>query len=154
MKFLKTQLLAAGVAAAWSAAAWTAQDVGQDLGLPPKVAATLRGIDAERIRAQVRFLADDLLEGRGTGTRGGDIAASYIATQFALDGLKPAGDNGGYLQKVQFTGVQTLPSSSVSVQPEHGNPIDLKLARTMSRAIKLKWAASTSMRPSSSWATA
>ena len=48
----------------------------------------MRGIDAERIRAHVRFLADDLLEGRGTGTRGGDIAAKYIAAQFALGWLE------------------------------------------------------------------
>ena len=54
--------------------------------------AAFQKIDAERIRAHVRFLSHDLLEGRGTGQRGGDIAAEYIATQFALDGLKPAGD--------------------------------------------------------------
>src|SRR5271155_3623105 len=68
--------------------------------LPAGVSAAMQGIEARRIAAHVRFLADDLLEGRGTGTRGGDIAAKYIATQFALDGLKPAGDNGGYLQRV------------------------------------------------------
>jgi Zn-dependent M28 family amino/carboxypeptidase len=87
----------------------------------------MRGIDAERIRAHVRFLSDDLLEGRGTGTRGGDIAAKYIATQFALDGLKPAGDDGGYLQKVEFTGVQTLPGTTASLQPAHGKALDLRL---------------------------
>jgi Zn-dependent M28 family amino/carboxypeptidase len=75
----------------------------------------------------VRFLSDDLLEGRGTGVRGGDIAAKYIAAQFALDGLKPAGDDGGYLQKVEFTGVHTLPATKVSLQPEHGKPLDLTL---------------------------
>jgi len=37
-------------------------------------------IDPEKIRAHVKFLASDLLEGRGTGQRGGDIAAEYIAT--------------------------------------------------------------------------
>jgi Zn-dependent M28 family amino/carboxypeptidase len=107
--------------------AWAAQDVAADLELPASVAAEMRGIDAEHIRAHVRFLADDLLEGRGTGTRGGDIAAKYIAAQFALDGLKPAGDDGGYLQRVDFTGVQTLPATTFSLQPEHGNPLDLKL---------------------------
>jgi Zn-dependent M28 family amino/carboxypeptidase len=87
----------------------------------------LQGIDAERIRAHVRFLADDLLEGRGTGARGGDIAANYIATQFALDALEPAGDNGGYLQKVRFTGVHTLPATRASLQPTHGPGIELNL---------------------------
>jgi Zn-dependent M28 family amino/carboxypeptidase len=95
--------------------------------LPAGAAAAMRGIDAQRIRAHVRFLADDLLEGRGTGTRGGDVAAKYIATQFALDGLKPAGDAGGYLQKVEFTGVHTLAATTASVQPATGAPIELKL---------------------------
>jgi len=61
-------------------------------------------VSADRIRAHVRFLSHDLLEGRGTGQRGGDIAAEYIATQFALYGLKPAGDNGTYMQKVPMSG--------------------------------------------------
>jgi hypothetical protein len=54
------------------------------------------GIDPEKIRAHVRFLSSDLLEGRGPGKRGGQLAAEYIATQFALSGAKPAGENGTY----------------------------------------------------------
>jgi Zn-dependent M28 family amino/carboxypeptidase len=126
MQSLRKWALALGAAGLVSGA-WAAQDVAAELKLPANVAAAMRGIDAEHIRAHVRFLADDLLEGRGTGARGGDIAAKYIATQFALDGLKPAGDDGSYLQKVEFTGVQTLPATTFSFQPEHGNPIDLKL---------------------------
>src|SRR5205807_6534339 len=57
-------------------------------------------IDPEKIRAHVRFLADDLLEGRYPGLRGGDLAVQYVATQFALYGLAPAGDNGTYLQHI------------------------------------------------------
>jgi Zn-dependent M28 family amino/carboxypeptidase len=53
----------------------------------------------------VRFLAHDLLEGRGTGQRGGDVAAEYLATQFALYGLKPAGEHGTYMQKVPMVGI-------------------------------------------------
>ncbi|HEY1312348.1 MAG TPA: M28 family peptidase [Steroidobacteraceae bacterium] len=117
-----------GPALAFMSAVWAAPDPATELGLPAKVAASLHGIDAEHIRAHVRFLADDLLEGRGTGARGGDIAANYIATQFALDGLKPAGDQGGYLQNVRFTGVHTLPASSASLQPAQGKALDLKLA--------------------------
>jgi Zn-dependent M28 family amino/carboxypeptidase len=126
--------LAAGLAlGAWAAGAraapgaGAAPDAAAELGLPANVAAAMRGIDAEHIRAHVRFLADDLLEGRGTGARGGDIAAKYIATQFALDGLKPAGDDGGYLQKVEFTGAHTLPATASSLQPQHGKAVDLKL---------------------------
>ena len=97
------------------------------LGFPPDVQAAVASIDPERIRAHVKFLADDLLEGRGTGTRGGDIAARYIASQFELYGLQPAGDDGSYLQRVDFQGVQTLPTTSASLAPAQGAPVDLKL---------------------------
>ena len=55
---------------------------------------------AGRIEADVRFLADDLLEGREAGTRGYDLAASYVAAQYRLLGLDPAGDDGSYFQRV------------------------------------------------------
>ena len=95
--------------------------------LPASAFAAMQTIDPERIRAHVRFLADDLLEGRGTGQRGGDIAAEYIATQFALYGLKPAGDNGTYLQKVPMVGVTTLPESTFTIVANSGQPMNLKL---------------------------
>ncbi len=86
----------------------------------------MNGIDAENIRAHVKFLADDLLEGRGTGQRGGDLAAAYMATQFALYGLQPAGDEGTYLQHVPLVGVTTLPQSTFELVPGKGQPISLK----------------------------
>ena len=55
--------------------------------LPGAAFTAMQKIDPERIRAHVRFLSHDLLEGRGTGQRGGDIAAEFIATEFALYGL-------------------------------------------------------------------
>ena len=102
-------------------------DAAARLGFAPDVQAAMASIDPERIRAHVKFLADDLLEGRGTGTRGGDIAARYIASQFELYGLKPAGDDGGYLQRVDFQGVQTLPATSASLVPAQGAAIGLQL---------------------------
>jgi hypothetical protein len=57
-------------------------------------------IRPEAIRGDMRFLSDDLLEGRGTGTRGYELAAEFMATQFETVGLKPAGDNGTYFQNV------------------------------------------------------
>src|SRR4051812_18286813 len=54
----------------------------------------------ERFRAHVAFLADDLLEGRDTGSRGHEIAARYVASQFDSFGLKPGGENGGWFQQV------------------------------------------------------
>lgn len=82
--------------------------------------------DAEKIRAHVKFLASDLLEGRGTGQRGGDIAAEYIATQFSLYGLKPAGDNGTYFQDVPMVGVKTSPEASFQLVPSNGVALNLK----------------------------
>jgi Zn-dependent M28 family amino/carboxypeptidase len=123
-------LSTAGMAAPTDAASTLSTQAAQaalQLGLPDAVRQSILSIDPDRIRAHVRFLADDLFEGRGTGARGGDIAARYIATQFALDGLQPAGDEGGYLQHVRFTGVHTLPATQVSLQPLHGEPINLKL---------------------------
>jgi Zn-dependent M28 family amino/carboxypeptidase len=89
-------------------------------------AASSSQINPENIRAHVKFLSSDLLEGRGTGQRGGDIAAEYIATQFALDGLQPAGDNGTYFQDVPMTGVKTLPETTFKLAPANGTTVVLK----------------------------
>ena len=83
-------------------------------------------LSAERIRAHVKFLSSDLLEGRGTGQRGGDVAAEYIAAQFALDGLAPAGDDGTYFQNVPMVGVRTMPETSFKLVPKKGEPTTLK----------------------------
>ena len=79
-------------------------------------AAQVSDISGERIRAHVKFLSSDLLEGRGVGTRGGKLATDYIATEFALEGLKPAGDNGTYFQRVPLMGVTTGPGASVTAE--------------------------------------
>ncbi|HXM95179.1 MAG TPA: M28 family peptidase [Candidatus Dormibacteraeota bacterium] len=86
---------------------------------------TMESIDAEKIRAHVKFLSSDLLEGRGTGQRGGDIAAEYIATQFALYGLKPAGDHGTFFQDVPMVGVKTLPATSMKLVATNGRAMEL-----------------------------
>jgi Zn-dependent M28 family amino/carboxypeptidase len=83
-------------------------------------------INPENIRQQVRFLSHDLLEGRGTGQRGGDLAAEYIGTQFALYGLKPAGDNGTYMQKVPMVGITPEAPTTFSLVPTQGQALDLK----------------------------
>ena len=53
-----------------------------------------------RFRAHVEFLSDDLLEGRDTGSRGYDVAARYVASQFEAFGLTPGGEKGGWYQSV------------------------------------------------------
>ncbi len=72
------------------------------------------------IRANVQFLASDLLEGRGTGSRGELIASNYIATQFKLLGLEPGGDNGSYFQKVSLVGITTYPDREMVIKGEKG----------------------------------
>jgi Zn-dependent M28 family amino/carboxypeptidase len=95
--------------------------------LPGAAFAALETITPDHIRWHVRYLSHDLLEGRGTGQRGGDIAAEYIATQFAEFGLKPAGDHGTYMQKVPLVGITTLPETQFSVVPKQGDAMNLKL---------------------------
>jgi Zn-dependent M28 family amino/carboxypeptidase len=73
---------------------------------PPRTdPAAERLITADSIRAHVRFLASDLLEGRGPATRGDALAEGYIAAQFESLGLRPAGTE-GYLQPFEVVGVQ------------------------------------------------
>lgn len=57
---------------------------------------------AQRVRADVEFLAGDLLEGRDTGSRGYAIGAAYVAAQMRAIGLKPGGPNGSWYQQVPF----------------------------------------------------
>ena len=76
--------------------------------VPAEARQAAASISPEKISAHVRFLSDDLLEGRGPGLRGAEIAAQYIATQFMLSGLKPAGENGSYFQKVPLIAVHTI----------------------------------------------
>jgi Zn-dependent M28 family amino/carboxypeptidase len=72
-----------------------------------------RNIDPEVIRAHLDFLADDALEGRRPGTRGAELAAKYIAAQFARLGLEPAGDSGTYYHHVPI--ITLTPSPSLRV---------------------------------------
>src|SRR5579871_4187127 len=95
-------------------------------GLPPAARAAADSIDPSKISAHVRFLSLDLLEGRGPGTRGAELAAQYIATQFALAGLKPAGDNGTYFQPVPLFAVHTdEDKTKFAFVPAQGAPMDL-----------------------------
>src|SRR5277367_264023 len=70
-------------------------------------------ISTARIRADVKYLSSDQLEGRGVGQRGGDLATEYIADQFAKAGAKPAGDMGTYFQKVPLVGIDPQPQTQL-----------------------------------------
>ncbi|HEX8170875.1 MAG TPA: M28 family metallopeptidase [Thermoanaerobaculia bacterium] len=80
---------------------------------------------AEPIRAHMTFLASDLLEGRGTATRGHEIAASYVASQFEAAGLEP-GANGSWYQRVPFLQTTGDPSSTVTITRRGAAPVVLR----------------------------
>ncbi len=95
------------------------------LALAAACTGQMPNVSADRIRADVKFLSSDLLEGRGVGTRGGQLATEFIANQFAIAGAKPAGDNGTYYQKVPLVGVETQPDSELAAVA-NGRTVPLK----------------------------
>ena len=77
-------------------------------------------LNEQAIRAHIKFLSDDLLEGRGTGARGGEIAANYIAAQMEALGLKGAGANGSFFQPVSLVGVKADPNTKLTISGRNG----------------------------------
>ena len=89
----------------------------------------------ERFKSHVEFLADDLLEGRETGTRGYDIAARYVASQFEAFGLEPGGVDGSWFQPVTMQrtargagGSLTLSGPAGEKQFAHGDNVLLGIS--------------------------
>ena len=103
--------------------------VPQVSGVPAAAQQAAQHIDPEKIRAAVKYLADDKLEGRGPGTEGDHLAAKYLSDQFAAYGLTPAGDDGSWYQKVPLYAVHTVADkSSFQLVPKSGEPLTLKYA--------------------------
>ena len=73
-----------------------------------------RPVDGQVMQAHLEFLANDLLEGRKPGTRGGELAALYLQTQFERLHLEPAGDSGTYYHKVPIISLTPSPNLTVS----------------------------------------
>lgn len=86
----------------------------------------LPGLSGERMRADVKYLASDALEGRGVGTKGEKLATAYLASRLEAAGAKPAGDKGTYFQRVPLIGSTTTPSASLRVAPQSGPPFALQ----------------------------
>lgn len=81
-------------------------------------------VSPRSMRAHMKFLASDLLEGREAGTRGFDVAAEYVVAQFMAVGLEPAGDGGSWLQKVEARTAMIDPAGcSITVD---GRPLVLQ----------------------------
>jgi len=83
--------------------------------------AAARAVRPGALRSHLEFLASDALEGRGTGARGGRLAARYVAAQFERLGLEPAGDSGTYFQSIP---VQARSFSS-TLGPAGGPPLEV-----------------------------
>jgi len=95
--------------------------------VPADVQSAMDHFSTAALRANMRFLADDLLEGRGTGTRGQEIAAHYVAAQFEAFGLEPAGaTRGSYFQPVPFREVSTDPQGCEASITRNGKTTRLK----------------------------
>ena len=88
--------------------------------------AAMKAVRPQGIRAHMRFLSDDLLEGRGTGTRGYQIAASYVASEMEAMGLEPAGVNGTWFQPVKFRGAKLVGDQSSLTLAREGKEQPLK----------------------------
>jgi hypothetical protein len=80
--------------------------------IPADARAAMDGFSKTVFRADMGFLADDLLEGRGTGTRGQALAARYVAARFEACGLAPGGAGGTFLQEVPLREVTIDPEAS------------------------------------------
>src|SRR5919106_4462164 len=80
---------------------------------PGPAGPALDEIRGEHIAAHLRFLSDDLFEGRAPSTRGGQLAAQYLATQLQQLGYEPAGENGTFFRDVPVVESIVDPSFSL-----------------------------------------
>jgi Zn-dependent M28 family amino/carboxypeptidase len=83
-------------------------------------------VSAEVMRAHEEFLADDALEGRAPGTRGGLIAAKYVAAQFERLGLAAAGDSGTYYHDVPVISLTPNPQASIVATAGGETPLEFR----------------------------
>src|SRR4029078_8522651 len=79
------------------------------------------GINEATLKGHIRFLADDMLEGRGTGARGGELAAKYIAAQLEALGATAAGADGRLFQPVSLVGVKADPNTTLTISGASGS---------------------------------
>lgn len=109
-KLLGTALLFATLFAQTDAIAQkaSAKTGAKQAAISPIDQATMSRVSADSMRGHLTFLASDLLEGRGTPSRGLDLAAEYIAAQFRALGLEPAGDD-GYFQTADWNVIKPKP---------------------------------------------
>src|SRR5439155_19282161 len=86
------------------------------IGIGQRTSKISSPISENALRAHIKFLSDDRLEGRGTGARGGELAALYIAQQFEALGLKGAGPKGSFWQPVSLVVVKADPKTELRIK--------------------------------------
>jgi hypothetical protein len=80
-------------------------------------------------------LSGDDMEGRDVGSPGYDRAAAYVADRFRSAGLQPAGDNGTYLQRINFAEIEVISEgTSFDVAFETGGARALRFLHEISVA--------------------
>lgn len=84
----------------------------------PAPRASVVTLNENMMRAHIKYLSDDLMEGRGPGARGGELAAKYIAAQLEALGLKGAGPNGSFFQPVSLVGVKVDPQTKLTISAD------------------------------------
>ena len=109
-----------------AALAQAAKPAARAVTLTPAEKAAAAQITPDLLRAHVRFLSDDLLEGRGPAGRGDRLAQVYIATQMEALGLQPAAPGGGWLQPVEVVGITSRVPETVTFKKRDGGSLDLK----------------------------
>ena len=122
---MKLFLPSALIAAALALAAGAASPVAAPALLTPAEKAAARHIRPELIRAHVRFLASDLLEGRGPASRGDRLAEEYIAAQMEGLGLEPGAADGTWYQPFDVVGITSEAPAAVRFT-KAGQSVDLR----------------------------
>ena len=109
--------------------------------LPADVMAAGKAIAPAKLEAHVRTLADDKMEGRGTATRGYDMAAQYVAEQMQAMGLAPGG-RGGYLQPVPFVRADLKAGACSFALVKGGDTVPLQVGKDVILSpdyLRAKW---------------
>ena len=96
---------------------------------PAPSPAEMQHIRPEAIKAHMRFLSDDLMEGRQTGSRGYMLAANYIRSQFESMGLKGAGTNGDFFQMVPLRRITVVPAQCSFTIKRNGQETNLEFEK-------------------------
>jgi hypothetical protein len=126
LSWMAPVLIASGIASAQPASETRGgSSVARSLSAAEKAAAAR--LSTREISAHIRFLSDDLLEGRAPGSRGERLAARYTAAQLEALGFEPAGDRGSFFQKVPLVGITPTLPNTVTFKAKSGPSTELRV---------------------------